>query len=59
GAIVDNIRISNSTFSGVTQTEVVSFAGNITLQNVTITPAKAAASLNSVAQPTTPTPPAK
>ncbi len=48
GAVVDNIRISNSTFSGVTHTEVVSHAGTITLANVTIIPAKAAPSLNTV-----------
>jgi unsaturated rhamnogalacturonyl hydrolase len=48
GAVVENIRISNSTFSGVTETDVVSHVGTITLNNVTITPAKAAASLNSV-----------
>ncbi|HYC73067.1 MAG TPA: glycoside hydrolase family 88 protein, partial [Opitutaceae bacterium] len=40
GAIVENIRIANSTFNGVTETEVVQHAGTITLQNVTITPAK-------------------
>ena len=48
GAIIDNIRISNSTFNGVTETEVVQHAGTITLRNVTIQPAKPAKSLNSV-----------
>ena len=47
GAVIENIRISNSTFSGVTETDVVSHAGSITMNNVTITPAKAAESLNS------------
>ncbi|MCF7688210.1 MAG: glycoside hydrolase family 88 protein, partial [Cephaloticoccus sp.] len=51
GAIIDDIRISNSTFSGVTQTEVVQHAGKITLEHVTITPAKATGSLNSVPAP--------
>jgi len=54
GAIVDNIRISNSTFNQVTETDVVQHAGTITLNNVTITPAKAVRSLNSVPAPTTP-----
>ena len=47
GAVIENIRISNSVFDGVTETEVVQHAGTITLNNVTITPAKAAPSLNS------------
>jgi hypothetical protein len=48
GAVIEGIRISNSTFNGVTETEVVQHAGTITLQNVTILPAKAVKSLNSV-----------
>ncbi len=48
GAIIDNIRISNSTFSGVTDTDVLTHTGLITFNNVTIQPAKAAKSLNSV-----------
>jgi unsaturated rhamnogalacturonyl hydrolase len=36
GAIIDDIRISNSRFEGVTQTEVVSYAGSIVMANVTI-----------------------
>ncbi|MEO6993065.1 MAG: glycoside hydrolase family 28 protein, partial [Lacunisphaera sp.] len=48
GAIIDNIRISNSTFNGVTATDVIQHAGTITLDHVTITPAKAAPSLNSI-----------
>jgi unsaturated rhamnogalacturonyl hydrolase len=48
GAIIDNIRISDSTFNGVSQTEVVDHAGSITLRNVTIAPAVAVKSLNSV-----------
>lgn len=47
-SVIENIRISDSTFEGVTDTEVVSHAGNIQLNRVTITPAKAAKSLNSV-----------
>jgi unsaturated rhamnogalacturonyl hydrolase len=47
GAVVDNIRIRDSVFSGVTETEVVQHAGTITFQNVTVTPAKSAPSLNS------------
>ena len=54
GAVVENIRISNSTFNGVTETEVVQHAGTIILSNVTIAPAKRARSLNSVPTPVTP-----
>ncbi|MEO6005264.1 MAG: glycoside hydrolase family 88 protein, partial [Opitutus sp.] len=54
GALVDNIRISNSTFDQVTETDVVQHAGTITLSNVTITPAKSVRSLNSVPPPSTP-----
>ena len=48
GAVIDNIRISHSVFTGVTETDVVQHAGTITLSNVTITPAKGTRSLNSV-----------
>ena len=51
GAVIENIRISHSTFSGVTETEVVSHAGAITFTHVTIIPAKATPSLNSVPAP--------
>jgi unsaturated rhamnogalacturonyl hydrolase len=51
GAVIDGIRISNSTFNGVTETEVVQHAGNITFSNVTITPAKLTRGLNSVPPP--------
>ncbi len=51
GAVVENIRISNSTFNSVTDTEVVQHAGTITFNNVTINPAKGARSLNSVPPP--------
>jgi unsaturated rhamnogalacturonyl hydrolase len=47
GAVIDNIRISDSTFTGITETDVVSHAGAITLKNVTIEPAKQVKSLNS------------
>ena len=48
GAVVDGIRITDSTFNGVSETEVVEHAGTITLQNVTIAPAAKVKSLNSV-----------
>jgi unsaturated rhamnogalacturonyl hydrolase len=51
GAVIDNIRISNSTFRGVTDAEVVSTSGSVTLTNVNIIPAKAAKSLNTVPSP--------
>ncbi|HVZ62995.1 MAG TPA: glycoside hydrolase family 88 protein [Lacunisphaera sp.] len=47
GAVVDAIRISDSTFNNVTETEVVQHAGTITFRNVTVNPAKVARSLNS------------
>ncbi len=49
GAIVDHIRISNSTFNGVTATDLIQHAGTITLDHITVTPAKSPPSLNSVA----------
>jgi unsaturated rhamnogalacturonyl hydrolase len=52
-AIIENIRIANSTFNNVTDTEVVQHAGAITLDRVTISPAKAVRSLNSVPPPST------
>ncbi len=51
GAVIDNIRISDSVFNSVTETEVVQHAGTITFRNVTVNPAKAARSLNSVPAP--------
>jgi unsaturated rhamnogalacturonyl hydrolase len=54
GAVIDGIRIGNSTFNGVSETEVVQHAGTITFANVTITPARAARSLNSVPPPAVP-----
>jgi hypothetical protein len=51
---VENIRIANSTFNNVTDTEVVQHAGAITLDRVTISPAQAVRSLNSVPPPATP-----
>jgi unsaturated rhamnogalacturonyl hydrolase len=60
GAVIENIRISNSTFQGVTETEVVSHARNLTFDNVTILPAKPVRGLNSVGSPAGPRPePAK
>ena len=52
-AVIDDIRISNSTFSGITATEVMQHAGTITLNKVNIIPAKAASSANSVPAPAT------
>lgn len=48
GAVIEDIHISNSHFSGVTNTEVIEHAGAITLDQVTITPEKRAKSANSV-----------
>lgn len=51
GAIVDDIRISNSTFNNVTETEVVTYVGNLTFRNVTILPKKKVRGLNTVPPP--------
>ena len=53
GAVIDNIRIANSTFAGVTATDIIHHAGRITLENFTVEPAKKVRSLNS---PTAPAP---
>jgi unsaturated rhamnogalacturonyl hydrolase len=46
-AVIDGIRISDSTFSGITSTEVVTHTGAVTLKNVTIEPAKQTRGKNS------------
>jgi len=51
GATIEGIRITDSAFNGLTEAEVVSGAGTVTFQNVTLTPAKAARSLNSPPPP--------
>ncbi|HEY0862981.1 MAG TPA: glycoside hydrolase family 88 protein [Lacunisphaera sp.] len=56
GAVIDNIRISNSTFRGVTETEVVTHTGSVSFKNVTIEPAKQVRGLNSVGSPAGPRP---
>ena len=56
GATIDDIRISNSTFRGVTETEVVTHTGSVRLKNVTIEPAKVVRGLNSVGSPAGPRP---
>jgi unsaturated rhamnogalacturonyl hydrolase len=56
GAVIDNIRISNSTFRGVTDTEVVTHTGSVSFKNVTIEPARQIRGLNSVAAPAAPSP---
>jgi len=54
GATIDGIRFSDCTFSGVREAEVLQGAGNISLRNVNIIPAKGVKSANSVAQPVEP-----
>jgi unsaturated rhamnogalacturonyl hydrolase len=51
GAVIDDIRISDSVFSGLTAAEVVQHAGRITLDHVTTVPAKVVKSQNSVPAP--------
>lgn len=48
GAIVDDIRIHDSEFKGLTQPEVVQGVGKISFQNVTLTPANLKPGKNSV-----------
>jgi len=52
GAVVEGIRVTNSTFSNLTDTEVIEHAGTITLQNVTFSPKTKTRGLNSVPPPT-------
>ena len=52
GAIIERIRVSNSTFNNLTDPEVVEHAGTITLQNVTFSPKTKPKGLNSVPPPT-------
>jgi len=49
--VIENIRISDSIFSGVTETEVVEHAGTITFKRVTVQPAKTVKGLNSIPPP--------
>jgi unsaturated rhamnogalacturonyl hydrolase len=51
GAVIDDIRISDSTFNGVSEAEVVSHTGRITLNRVTLNPAKGTRSRNTVPAP--------
>ncbi|MCF3649214.1 glycoside hydrolase family 88 protein [Synoicihabitans lomoniglobus] len=57
GAVVENIRFKNSTFSGVTATDVLNHAGKITFENVTIAPAEKVRGRNSVPPPPEPAQP--
>ncbi len=50
GAVVDDIEIRDSHFSGISETEVVEHAGAIRMENVTITPDKKVKSINTVPQ---------
>ena len=46
GAVIDDITIRNCTFAGITASEFMQHAGKITLENVTILPAKKNPSLS-------------
>jgi unsaturated rhamnogalacturonyl hydrolase len=48
GAIIDNIRIIDSKFDGVTHTEVLEHAGDIRMRNVDIVPASGLKTRNTV-----------
>jgi unsaturated rhamnogalacturonyl hydrolase len=58
GATIDGIRFTNCTFRGVTQTELVEYAGSISFKNVTIVPAvrKPGANSRTMDAAATPTP---
>lgn len=47
GAIIDNVRFNRCVFRGVEATELISHAGSISLQDVTIEPARKGRSLSS------------
>jgi unsaturated rhamnogalacturonyl hydrolase len=47
GAVIDGVRFSDCTFTGVRSAEVLQHAGSISFTNVTIEPAVKASSLNS------------
>jgi unsaturated rhamnogalacturonyl hydrolase len=53
-ATIDGLRIANSVFRGVEATEVMNHTGSVSFENVTIEPAVAVNSLNSVPAPSTP-----
>lgn len=59
GAVIDGIRISDSTFNHVTDPEVVQHAETVTLRRVTINPARPVRGLNSVPPPAPPPAPAE
>lgn len=47
GASIDDIRVQNSVFNGLTQPEVIQHAGKVTFDHVTLSPAKISHSQNS------------
>jgi unsaturated rhamnogalacturonyl hydrolase len=51
GAVVERIRVSDSTFNNLTEPEVVEHAGAISLVNVTFSPKTKPKGLNSVPPP--------
>ena len=54
GAVIENIRFRDCTFSGVTSAEVLSHARKVSFDNVSIEPEGGAEGLNSVPPPSTP-----
>jgi unsaturated rhamnogalacturonyl hydrolase len=48
GAVIDDIRISDCVFSGLTASDVVKYAGSVTFRNVAYEPAEKVKSKNSV-----------
>ena len=54
GATIDDIKLTDCTFKGITTTEVLEGAGTVTLKNVTIEPAKKSRALNSAPAPALP-----
>jgi unsaturated rhamnogalacturonyl hydrolase len=54
GAVIDDIHIADSVFSGLTAADVVNHAGAVTFDRVTLEPAKIVKSKNTVPAPTSP-----
>ncbi len=56
GAVIDDLRIRDSRFEGLTASDVVEHVGTIAWERVTLIPASAPRSRNSVPAPAAPTP---
>ena len=48
GAVIENTRSNNSSFTGITDTDLITHGGQITLTGVTVQPEETVKSLNTV-----------